>query len=92
VLLPVLILLLLLYLQVWRGLDIPFETLYEDEEVEAGEDGGYDPIDLLLLDYGVALAWLEKKQNTKHQLGLFPMMARMFLGNNLAKSLRNVKY
>lgn len=72
----------------WRVLSIPFddERLYGDAKVDATEDGGYDPIDLMLLDYGVAIKWLESKQNTKYELGLFPMMARMYLGNNLASS------
>jgi len=67
----------------WRSLKVSFPELYPDIHPDAG--GSYDPEDLMLVDYSKVITWFEG-QNTQHELGFFPLLAKRDLADNLSSS------
>ena len=57
--------------------------LYPDIHPDAS--GSYDPEDLMLVDYSKVITWFEG-QNTQHELGFFPLLAKRDLADNLSSS------
>jgi hypothetical protein len=68
---------------IWRNLLVPFKELLPD--ISPDTSGGYDPGDLVLVDYSKVIHWFEG-QNTQHQLGFFPLLAKQDLADNLSSS------
>jgi hypothetical protein len=56
---------------VWRGISIDFASLFPTVDLDVYDEGSYEPQELMLLDCGVVLKWMEEQKNKKNELGFF---------------------